>query len=136
LLLGTGAIGGACASAERVTTSTAGPLVIKSERDTTAAADTVIVGGKASLRVVGADAATTVTWAVSDTSVVRVLQRFSYRVELSAVRAGTATVTANQAGRAATFGILVRDSAGSPPPPPGYEVIDLAPGAMTAQATA
>src|SRR5207237_10786992 len=103
----------------------------------TAAADTVIVGGKASLRDVGADAATTVTWAVSDTSVVRILQRFSYRVELGAVRAGTATVTANQTGRAATFGLLGRDSAGSPPPPPpGYEVIDLAPGAESAQPNA
>src|SRR5438067_4074737 len=100
----------ACTSADRVTNNPAGPLVIKSERDTTIAADTLIVGSKAWLKVVGADAAATINWSVSDSSVVRILQPFSYRIQLSALRAGTATVTANRGARTGSFGIVVRDS--------------------------
>src|SRR5438477_2774721 len=100
----------ACTSPDRVTNNTAGTLVIKSERDTTVAADTVVVGGKAWLKVVGADAAAIINWSVSDSSVVRILQPFSYRIQLSALRAGTATVTATRGARTGSFGIVVRDS--------------------------
>src|SRR5438045_4615813 len=101
----------ACTSPDRVTSNPAGPLVIKSERDTTIAADTLIVGGKAWLKVVGVDAAATINWSVSDSSVVRILQPFSYRIQLSALRAGAATVTATRGARTGSFGIVVRDSA-------------------------
>lgn len=107
-----GAIGlAACANADRVTgKNSGGSLVIRSERDTTLAIDTLIVGDKDWLQVMGADTTAAINWAVSDTSIVGILELYFYRVHLSALRAGQVTVTAHHDGETGTFELVVRDS--------------------------
>ena len=104
----------ACASPDRVTgKGPGGSLVIRSENDTTATADTLIVGDKTWLAVQGADTTASVTWEISDTSIISIVYRYYARLQVSAVRAGSATITATYEGRTGTFPIVVRESRAS-----------------------
>lgn len=107
-------IAAACASPDRVTgKNPGGSLVIRSENDTTATTDTLVVGDKPWLAVQGADTTASVSWEVSDTSVISIVYRYYSRVQVSAVRAGSAIVTASYEGKTGTFQIVVRESIAS-----------------------
>jgi probable HAF family extracellular repeat protein len=116
-LLAAASIGvAACAHSERATdpdnpNGPAGSLVIRPEGDSAATVDTLIVGNKEWLMVVGVDTTAPVSWTVSDTTVVSVLKQYFSRVQLNAVRAGRATVTARYDGDSGTFELVVRELA-------------------------
>jgi probable HAF family extracellular repeat protein len=110
LLLAAGGVV-ACSGPEAVAgrTSDTGPLAIKSERDTTAEADTLVVGDAGWLFVRGADTTAPTIWSVNDTSVVRISEQNFSRVQIRALRTGNAILSAQYESETATFTIVVRD---------------------------
>src|SRR4051812_8222901 len=100
----------ACSNPDDITgKSPAGTLSIRSERDTTADVDTLIVGDEEWLFAKGADTTAATTWTVGDTSIVRILDQVYARVHIKALRIGTTTITAQHDGETGTLQLVVRE---------------------------
>jgi len=103
----------------------AGQLVIRSERDTTLGADTIMVGGKVWLRVTGVDTAAAVSWSVNDTAVAGVLEKHFARLHINARKVGNAVVSASLDGLSGTFALVMQQAPDTTQPVSAYQAVDL-----------